>query len=87
MNARPAVSREAVFAQVRTAFVELFEMDAARIVEDARLYEDLEIDSIDAIDLLDRVKRETGLKISAGDFRSVRTVRELVDALYRLMQA
>jgi acyl carrier protein len=76
-----------VFAQVRDAFVELFELDPARVTEDARLYEDLEIDSIDAVDLLDRVKRQSGLKISATEFRSVRTVRELVDALHRLMQA
>jgi acyl carrier protein len=87
VNAQSNVTRAAVFAQVRDAFVELFDMDAARVVEDARLYEDLEIDSIDAVDLLDRVKRQTGLKISASDFRAVRTVRELVDALHRLMQA
>lgn len=81
------ITREAVYGQVRDAFVELFEIDPARVVEDARLYEDLEIDSIDAVDLLDRVKRQSGLKISASDFRSVRTVRDLVDALHRLMQA
>ncbi len=81
------ITREAVFGQVRDSFVELFELDPARITDDARLYDDLEIDSIDAVDLLDRVKRQTGLKISASDFRSVRTVGELVDALHRLMQA
>ncbi len=80
------VTREAVFGQVRDAFVDLFDIEPERVTEDARLYEDLEIDSIDAVDLLDRVKRQSGLQLSASDFRSVRTVRDLVEALHRLMQ-
>jgi acyl carrier protein len=82
----PVVTREAVFGQVRDAFVDLFDIEPERVTEDARLYEDLEIDSIDAVDLLDRVKRQSGLQLSASDFRSVRTVRDLVEALHRLMQ-
>jgi acyl carrier protein len=80
------VTREAVFEQVREAFVDLFDVEPEKVTEDARLYEDLEIDSIDAVDLLDRVKRQSGLQLSASDFRSVRTVRDLVEALHRLMQ-
>ncbi len=81
------ITREAVFGQVREAFVELFEIDPARITEDARLYDDLEIDSIDAVDLLDRLRRQTGTKISAEDFRSVRTVGDMVDAVYKIVRA
>jgi len=51
------------------------------------LNEDLEIDSIDAVDLLDRLRRQTGRKISAEEFRTVRTVGDLVDAVYALVKA
>jgi acyl carrier protein len=80
-------TREEVLEQVEAALVELFEIDPGQITPEARLNEDLEIDSIDAVDLLDRLRRQTGRKISADDFRSVRTVGDLVNAVHALVQA
>lgn len=59
---------------------ELFEIDKSQIKGDTNLYEELEIDSIDAIDLVDHIKRKTGYKLQAEDFRSVRTVDDVVKA-------
>ena len=47
------------------ALVNLFEIEPERIQLDTHLYEDLEIDSIDVIDLIDHIKRETGRKLKA----------------------
>ncbi len=77
-------SREQIHAMVRDALAELFELDPARVTLDAHLNDDLEIDSIDAVDLIDRLKKATGKKMSADDFRSVRTVGDLVVAIERL---
>ena len=74
-----------VFSTVRAALVELFGLDPARVTLEARLVDDLEIDSIDAVDLVDHVKRITGHKLSAEDFRAVRTVGDLVLAVRRLL--
>ena len=71
---------------LRTALIELFEIEPERISMDANLYEDLEIDSIDAIDLIDHVKRKTGYRLVAEDFRSVRTIGDVVAALLRKQQ-
>lgn len=76
-----------IFSTLRDSLVELFEVDPARITPEARLNEDLEIDSIDAIDLIDHIKRQTGRKIAPEDFKSVRTVQDIVDALQRLHTA
>lgn len=76
---------EKIFNELRATLAELFELDPARITLDARLSEDLEIDSIDAIDLMDRLRRQTGRKISIESFRSVRTVRDLVQAIHALV--
>ena len=65
------------------ALVNLFEIEPERITPETNLYEDLEIDSIDAIDLIDHIKRETGRKLQADDFRSVRTVEDVVQAVLR----
>ena len=79
-------SKEAILERVRSEFGQLFEIPADRVTEGARLYEDLEIDSIDAIDLVERVRRFTGKKITAAEFRSVRTVGDLVEVMHRLVQ-
>lgn len=80
-------TKDEILEQIKASLTELFELDPAQVTLAARLNEDLEIDSIDAVDLLDGLRRQTGKKISAEDFRSVRTVGDLVEAIYRLVQA
>ena len=79
-------TRDDIFNTLRDALVELFELDPARGTLDANLYQDLEIDSIDAVDLIDHIKRQTGKKIAAEEFKAVRTVNDVVEAVYRLVQ-
>lgn len=78
-------TREDIFNILRNALVELFELEPERISLDANLYQDLEIDSIDAVDLIDHIKRQTGKKIAADEFKSVRTVNDVVEAVFRLV--
>ena len=79
-------TRDDIFNTLRDALVELFELEPARVTLDANLYQDLEIDSIDAVDLIDHIKRQTGKKIAAEEFKTVRTVNDVVEAVYRLVQ-
>ena len=65
----------------------MFEIDTSNVTGSTNLYEDLEIDSIDAIDLLDQIKRQTGYKLQADDFRNVRTVDDVVQAVLKLYQS
>ena len=78
------LTSEQILQMLRTALAELFEIDPARITPATRLSEDLEIDSIDAVDLIDRVRRVIGKKVTPEDFRSVRTIGDLVQAIERL---
>lgn len=80
-------SREEIFVTLQEALVELFELDAERVTLDANLYQDLEIDSIDAVDLIDHIKRQTGKKIAAEEFKAVRTVGDVVEAVYQVVHA
>jgi acyl carrier protein len=79
-------TQEEILEQVRTTLFQLFEIPPERVTLNASLYDDLEIDSIDAIDLLDSVRRSTGKKISPQDFRSARTVGDIVEVMHRLFQ-
>ena len=79
-------TREDIFNILRDALVELFELEPERVTLEANLYQDLEIDSIDAVDLIDHIKRKPGKKIAAEAFKSVRTVNDVVEAVYHLVQ-
>ena len=68
------------------ALENLFEIDPEKIKLDTNLYEDLEIDSIDAIDLIDNIKRQTGYKLQGEDFRNVRTVNDVIQAVVKVSQ-
>jgi acyl carrier protein len=75
-----------ILERVRATLVELFDIEPDEITPQARLFEDLEIDSIDVVDLMDHVRRYTGRKVTAEDFRSVRSVADLIVVIERLQQ-
>lgn len=79
------MTRDDIFAQIQAALVELFEVDEEAVTPEARLYQDLELDSIDAIDLVVHLQKLTGKKIKPEEFKSVRTVADVVDAVERLI--
>ena len=83
---REKMTEQEVRTLLTDALVNLFEIEPERIKPETNLYEDLEIDSIDAIDLIDHIKRETGRKLQAEDFRNVRTVEDVVQAVLKVQQ-
>ena len=50
------MDKQAIFDKLKAALIEDFEMDEAKVTPEARLYEDLELDSIDAVDLIVKLK-------------------------------
>ena len=77
-------SKEEILAKLKEVLVELFDVEAGKITAEAHLYQDLGIDSIDAIDLLLRLKDLTGKKIQPETFKHVRTVGDVVEAIHAL---
>ncbi|OFC70537.1 acyl carrier protein [Alteromonas confluentis] len=76
--------KQNILDQVRDTLVDLFELEPAEIVPEARLYEDLDIDSIDAVDLLVDLKKSINVEISPSQFKQVRTIQDVVDVLAEL---
>ncbi|WFP50261.1 acyl carrier protein [Methylomonas sp. EFPC3] len=79
-------NREQILAAIQDIMVEMFEMDPDRIEPEARLYEDLDFDSIDAVDMIVRLKELTGKMVKPEDFKTARTIGDVVEAVHRLMQ-
>ena len=80
------MDKQAIFDKLKAALIEDFEMDEANVTPEARLYEDLELDSIDAVDLIVKLKSLLPTNIDPEVFKTVRTVQDVVDAIYNLIQ-
>lgn len=78
-------NEQQILIELRKILVELFEVNADNVTIDALLFDDLDIDSIDAVDLIVRLKELTGKKISPEDFKSVRSVGDIVNAVKKVM--
>jgi len=78
-------SREEIFVSVKSILVEHFELEEEAITMDARLYEDLDLDSIDAVDMIVELKRMTGKSMEPEAFKQVRTVADVVAAVLKLV--
>jgi acyl carrier protein len=80
------MTREAIFQKMRDILVDEFEIEKDAITPEARLYQDLELDSIDAVDLLVKVKEFVSGKIDPESFKKVVTVQDVIEILYPLVQ-
>ncbi len=78
------MNKDDLYLKISDILVEQFDVEEAAVSMDANLYEELEIDSIDAVDLLVQLKEVTGKKIPPESFKEVRTIRDVLDALATL---
>ena len=85
MNMEIPMSKEEIYPWVVDALHEMFELDKAKITPQANLYTDLDIDSIDAVDLAVKLKQLTGKRLQPDVFKRVRTVQDIVNALEGLL--
>ncbi len=74
-----------ITARIREVLAEEFELDTADLRPEAHLYDDLGLDSLDAVDMVVALEKECGLKFTDEEaLRSVRTVQDLYDLVIRL---
>jgi acyl carrier protein len=85
MELGSTATRDDIHAWIVDVLHEMFELDKSIITLDANLYTDLDIDSIDAVDLAVKLKEETGTRLQPEVFKTVRTVRDVVNALADLL--
>ena len=78
------MNKQEIFEKISAYLEESFEVPRSAIVMEASLYEDLGIDSIDAIDLIVKLQELTNKKISPANFKEVRTVNDLIDKIYEM---
>lgn len=80
------MEKKEIFEKIKAALIEDFDLEEGRIVPDAKLYEDLELDSIDAVDLIVKLKSFLSKNIDPEAFKKMRTLQNVVDGIYNLVQ-
>ena len=80
------LTKDEILAKLTEILTDDFEIEESLIKPSANLFEELELDSIDAVDLAVKLQAFTEKKISPENFKQIRTVADVVDAVYELVQ-
>ena len=78
-------TKEEILKEISSVLETEFEVEPSKLVPEARLYEDLDLDSIDAVDLVVRLQQRTGIKVVADDFKTIRTLGDVVEVIEKLL--
>lgn len=80
------MNRDELFVWIADLLAEMFELDRDALTPDSNLYADLDIDSIDAVDLAVKLKQMTGKRLQPEVFKTIRTIDDVVNALAGLAE-
>ncbi len=81
------MTREEIEATIQKILVEDFDVEASALTPDVNLFADLDLDSIDAVDLVVRLQQETGKKVDPQAFREIRTLADVVTAVEKVLNS
>ena len=80
------MTKEEIFDKLKAILSKEFEIEEDNITPAAKLADDLELDSIDSIDLIVKMKDFIPGKVDPAIFKTVKTMQDVVDALYPYTQ-
>jgi len=79
------MTKEDILQKMKGILANEFEIEEDAVTPEAKLYDDLELDSIDAVDLLVKMKEFIPGKIDPELFKKAVTIQDVVDVLYPLV--
>ncbi|MGP1495289.1 MAG: acyl carrier protein [Treponema sp.] len=81
------MSKDEIFNKLKDILVSEFEIEEGAVTPSATLFDDLELDSIDSIDLIQKMKEfmPADTKIDPAIFKTVKNIQDVVDALVPYM--
>lgn len=81
----PGIDDDAILERLREVLWNTFEIEPSRVIPSAQLFTELELDSIDLVDLAIQIEEMTGMRIKPEGFKSVSTVGDLVATVHALL--
>ncbi len=80
-------TKEEIFNTIKEILIDDFGCEESKVKQDARLVEDLDLDSIDAVDLVVKLQSKINQKVDPEDFKQIRTLQDVVDAVEKIVNA
>ncbi len=80
-------TRDEITKKITEIIEELFEIPAEKIQPTSRLYQDLDLDSIDAVDLIVKLQEMIGQRVEPQQFKSVRTIDDVAQVIESILKA
>lgn len=74
-----------ILEKLKIILLDIFEIEPTRVHRDTNLFSDLDLDSIDAVDLAIQLQNMTGKRIQPQDFKEVRTVDDVISQVHQLL--
>ena len=81
------LDRDRIFKKVVEILSDSFELEPSNIKLESTLYEDLDLDSIDAVDIFVQLRDLTGRRPDPEKAKQIRTVEELVSFVESELEA
>lgn len=78
-------TKDEIFTHIKNILTQEFDIPAEKLKADARLVEDLDLDSIDAVDLVVRLQKVINCKVEPDDFKQIKTLQDMVDAIEKII--
>ena len=79
----PAPSKAEVYDRLRDVLIGEFGLRAEQLRPEARLVNDLDLDSIDWIDMAVALEVQLGRELKEQELTSIRTIQDVVDVIHR----
>ena len=78
-------TKDEIFQNIKEILVKEFDVNADELKPESLLVEDLDLDTIDAVDLVVRLQKIIGCKVEPDDFKQIRTLQDMVDAIEKIV--
>lgn len=75
------MTKDEVIEKLKLIMQENFDIDPTSVTADSNIVTDLDLDSIDAIDMVAEVQRDLNCRLTAEDFKAVRTIGDIAEVI------
>jgi len=81
------MDRKEIYDLIKTYFIEQFEIPQEKIKPEARLFKDLGLDSIDALDMIGMLESKIDFEVNEKELKKIKTVQDVVEYVAKIVNA
>ncbi len=80
-------TKQEIFQKISDILIKDFDCKPEVVKLEAKLVEDLDLDSIDAVDLVVRLQKIINVRVKPEDFKQISTLQDVVDAIEKIVNS